>query len=83
MGITGIEIAFPLIFTHFVKHNIITLDRAVELLCINPRKRFDIPFLEDYAVFDANAEYTVDPSEFLSMGKATPFEGQGCSVKIC
>ena len=75
MGITGIEIAFPLIFTHFVKHNIITLDRAVELLCINPRKRFDIPFLEDYAVFDANAEYTVDPSEFLSMGKATPFEG--------
>ena len=75
MGITGIEIAFPLIFTHFVKHNIITLDRAVELLCINPRKRFDIPFLEDYAVFDANAEYTVDPSEFLSMGKTTPFEG--------
>ncbi len=75
MGITGLEIAFPIIFTHFVKHNIITLERAVELMCINPRKRFDIPFFEDYAVFDPNAEYTVNPSDFISKGKATPFEG--------
>ena len=75
MGITGLEIAFPIIFTHFVKHNIITLERAVELMCINPRKRFDIPFFEDYAVFDPNAEYIVNPSDFISKGKATPFEG--------
>ena len=75
MGISGIEIAFPLIFTHLVRNNIITVQRTVELMCINPRKRFDIPFGLDFAIFDINSEYTVDSESFVSMGKSTPFDG--------
>ena len=44
-------------------------------MCYNPRKRFNIPLGESYTVFDLDKEYTVDPNNFLSMGKATPFEG--------
>jgi dihydroorotase len=45
-------------------------------LVINPRKRFNIPFKKnDFSVWDLDREFTVDPEEFLSMGRATPFEG--------
>ena len=74
-GITGIELAFPLMYTHLVKTGIITLEKLVELLAINPRKRFDIPLGEDCSVWVLNEEFTVNPKEFASMGKATPFEG--------
>ncbi len=75
-GIVGIETAFPILYTKLVKTGIITIDRLIELLVINPRKRFGIPFSEnDYSVWDLGKEFTVDPDEFLSMGRATPFEG--------
>jgi len=74
-GITGIEIAFQLMYTHFVKKGIITLEKLVELMAVNPRKRFGIPLGEDYCVWDLNKEVIVDSNEFVSMGKATPFEG--------
>ena len=52
------------------------MERLLELLVINPRKRFNIPFKKnDYSVWDLDREFTVDPEEFLSMGRATPFEG--------
>ena len=75
-GIVGIETAFQLMYTHFVKTGIITLEKLIEIMAINPRKRFDIPFGEDYCIWDLNKEITVNPDEFLSMGKATPFEGE-------
>lgn len=76
-GIVGLEIAFPLIYTKLVKPGIISLERALELLVSAPRKRFDIPLDEDdYSVWDLDAEFTVDPSEFLTMGRATPFAGE-------
>ena len=75
-GIVGIETAFPILYTKLVKTGVITIDRLIELLVINPRKRFGIPFSEnDYSVWDLGKEFTVDPDEFLSMGRATPFEG--------
>ena len=75
-GIVGIETAFPILYTKLVKTGIITIDRLIELLVINPRKRFGIPFSEnDYSVWDLGKEFTVDPDEFLSKGRATPFEG--------
>ncbi len=73
-GIVGIETAFPLMYTYFVKTGILTMDRLVNLLIVNPRKRFNIPF-DGYTVWDLNAESTVDPETFLSKGKATPFTG--------
>ena len=80
-GVVGIETAFPILYTYLVKPGILSLDRLVELLCVNPRKRFGLPLGNDYSVWDLEAEYTVDPAEFLSMGKATPFEGWKVSGK--
>ena len=74
-GVVGIETAFPVMYTYLVKTGIITMERLVELLSINPRKRFGIELGCDYSVWDLEEEYTVDPKEFISLGKATPFEG--------
>ena len=79
--------AFPILYTYLVKPGILSLNRLVELLCVNPRKRFGLPLGNDYSVWDLEAEYTVDPAEFLSMGKATPFEGWKvcgrCMATVC
>lgn len=86
-GVVGIETAFPIMYTYLVKTGIITLERLVELMVINPRNRFEIPLGCDYSIWDLQEEYTVDPAEFISMGKATPFEGWKvngrCLVTIC
>jgi dihydroorotase len=74
-GVVGIETAFPLLYTYLVKTGELTLERLLELLTVNPRRRFSIPFGEDYTVWDLNQTYTVDPADFLSMGRATPFAG--------
>ncbi|MBR5285300.1 MAG: dihydroorotase [Clostridia bacterium] len=75
-GIVGLETAFPVLYTKLVKSGVLTLEKLVELLCINPRKRFGIPMGNDITVWDVNEEFVVDPKDFLSMGKATPFEGE-------
>ena len=76
MGIVGIETAFPLMYTHLVKKGIITLEKLIELMAINPRKRFGLPETQDFCVFDLEEEYEINPDEFLSKGKATPFQGE-------
>ena len=80
-GIVGIETAFPIMYTHFVKTGRITLDRLVELMCINPRKRFGIELGCDYTIWDLDSEYEIDPEEFLSKGRATPLAGWKVSGK--
>nr|MDE5995237.1 dihydroorotase [Oscillospiraceae bacterium] len=86
-GIVGIESAFQLIFTHLVKKNIISLEKAVELLAINPRKRFNIPLGDDCTVWNLNEKTVINPDEFLSMGKSTPFENEEvygkCLLTVC
>ena len=86
-GVVGIETALPILYTYLVKPGILTMDRLVELLVTNPRKRFGIELGCDYSVWDLNEEYTVDPAEFLSLGKATPFEGWKvngrCLLTVC
>ena len=82
-GVVGIETAFPILYTYLVKPGVLTLDKLVELLCINPRKRFGIPMGVDYSIWDLDAEYAIDPAEFLSMGKATPFTGWKVSGVCC
>ena len=80
-GIVGLETAFSVMYTHLVKSGIITLEKLIELMAINPRKRLGIPLGEDYTVWDLESEYTVDPKDFLSKGKATPFEGAQLSAE--
>ena len=76
MGVVGIETAFAVMYTKLVKTGVITLEKLIELMAINPRKRFDIPFDDGFTVWDLNTEFTVDPNEFLSKGRATPFKGE-------
>lgn len=72
-GIVGIETAFPLLYTYLVKTDIISMQKLIDLISENPRKRFNIPLGNSYCVWDLEKEYTIDPKDFLSMGKATPF----------
>ena len=74
-GIVGIETAFPLLYTYLVKEDIISMQRLLELLVYNPRKRFNIPLGCDFSIWDLKQTYFVEPEEFQSMGKATPFAG--------
>ena len=86
-GVVGIETALPILYTYLVKPGILTMERLVDLLAINPRKRFGISLGCDYSIWDLNEEYIVDPAEFQSMGKATPFEGWKvngrCLATVC
>ena len=86
-GIVGIETAFPLLYTYLVKAGVISMDRLLELLVTNPRKRFNIPMGCDFSIWDLRQNYYIDPEEFQSMGKATPFEGWKvtgkCLATVC
>ena len=73
-GIVGLETAFPVMYTYLVKTGIITLEKLIELMCINPRRRFGIPLGTDFTVWDLEEKWTVDPDRFLSMSRATPFK---------
>ncbi len=86
-GIVGIETAFPLLYTYLVKENIISIEDLIKLLCINPRKRFNIPLREDFSIWELDEEYKIDPNNFLSKGRSTPFEDMKvfgkCVLTVC
>ena len=75
-GIVGIETAFAAMYTYFVRTGKMSMDRLMELLVWNPRRRFGIPLGNDFSVWCLDEAFRVDPSEFLSKGKATPFAGK-------
>ena len=74
-GIVGLETAFPVLYTYMVQAGVLSMEKLVEVLCVNPRKRFGIPMGKDFSVWDLGESYTVDPEEFQTMGRATPFAG--------
>ena len=74
-GITGLECAFPVLYTGLVRPGVMTLERLVEMMAIAPRKRFGLSMGDDYTVMDLENPYVLDSSRFLSMGKCTPFDG--------
>ncbi|MBR2796797.1 MAG: dihydroorotase [Clostridia bacterium] len=94
MGIVGLETAFPLLYTNLVKkQKLIPLERLVDLMSTAPAKRFGLESgihpgaTANLALWDLDAEYTIDPADFLSMGRATPFAGWKvngrCMETIC
>lgn len=80
MGVVGLETAFAVCYTKLVKSGIITLEKLVELLNTNARNRFGVGseikvgMTADITAFDLNEEYVINPEEFASKGRATPFE---------
>jgi dihydroorotase len=92
-GIVGLETAFPVLYTELVLKGIITLDKLIELMSINPAKRFGVDTSlkvgagANLTVFNLNEEYAINSADFLSMGKSTPFENRKvnarCYLTIC
>ena len=80
-GIVGIETSFPVMYTHVVRTGVISIDKLIELMSINPAVRFgidagiEIGKIANFTAFDLRECYNIDSSEFLSMGKSSPFEG--------
>lgn len=81
-GIVGLETAFPILYTELVKKGIITLEKLVELMSVNPAKRFDIDVeikdgaMANFIVLDLEKEYVIDENDFISQGKSSPFIGR-------
>lgn len=81
MGVVGLECAFPLLYTYLVKPGVLTLERLVALMSLNPRRIFRLGgglqagAPADFTVIDLGASYDIDPGYFLSKGHATPFAG--------
>lgn len=76
MGVSGLEAAFPVLYTNLVLCGSISLEKLVELMSVNPRRRFGIKECGDICVWDLGAQGTISGESFLSMGKSTPFEGE-------
>lgn len=80
-GIVGLETSFPTLYTKLVKGGFISLEKLIELMQVNPSRRFgigcalEIGQAANLTVFDLNSEYIIDPKEFFSKGRSTPFEG--------
>ncbi len=82
-GIVGLETAFPLLYTNLVaKNGIISLEKLIDVMAVAPRKRFNLPggdihdgAIADICIWDLNEKHNIESGDFLSMGKATPFEG--------
>lgn len=75
-GIVGLEVAFSALYTGLVRGGVISLERLIELMALNPRRRFRITQRPgDFTVFDLETPFTVDPASFLSKGRSTPFAG--------
>ncbi len=87
-GITGIETAFPILYTYLVKRGILTLEELIMKLSVNPRKRFNLAINKnDYSIFEIETEYVIQSEKLISKGKSTPFDGEKvfgrcvCTVK--
>lgn len=93
MGIVGLETSFPVMYTDLVRTGVITLEKLIELMSVNPAERFGLEAgikeggSADFCVFDLENEYVINPDDFVSMGKATPFTGKHvygrCVATVC
>lgn len=87
MGVVGLETAFPVLYTELVRTGIISLERLIELMSFAPKERFSIDTGNDFSVFEIATPYTVNPAEFASRGRATPFAGRTvygrCMLTVC
>lgn len=83
MGVVGLETSFGVCYTHLVKTGIISLEKLLHLMCFNPRRIFRLPAkgTANFSIFDLEKEWSVNPEEFASKGKATPFEGMTLTGK--
>lgn len=84
-GIVGLETAFPLLYTHFVKTGEWTLKQLIDWMTVKPAEVFNLPYgvleiggVADITVIDLEKEAVIDPDNFASKGRNTPFTGWNC-----
>ncbi|MBC2194485.1 dihydroorotase [Listeria booriae] len=84
-GIVGLETAFPLLYTHFVKTGEWTLKQLIDWMTVKPAEVFNLPYgvleiggIADITVIDLEKEAVIDPDNFASKGRNTPFTGWNC-----
>ena len=88
MGVVGLETSFAAVNTYMVEKGYISFEKLVEVMSINPRKIFglesgiQIGKPADITIVDPKAKWAVNPEEFISMGKATPFAGKTLTGKV-
>ncbi len=89
MGVVGLETAFPVLYTDLVLNGVISLEKLIEIMAITPAQRFGFECgieeskCADFCIYDLNEEYEINPDDFVSMGKATPFKGKTVKGKCC
>ena len=74
-GIVGLEVAFPVLYTELVRKGEISLRKLIDVMSFNPADRFGFK-TGGFCIYDLNAKYEIDPTEFASMGRSTPFAGK-------
>ena len=79
-GIVGLETAFPLMYTTFVKTGKMTLKQLIDCMSTKPATIFNLPYgklevgaVADITIIDLDKEMEIDSTQFLSKGKNTPF----------
>ena len=88
MGVVGLETSFAAVNTYMVEKGYISFEKLVEVMSINPRKIFglesgiQIGKPADITIVDPKTKWAVNPEEFISMGKATPFAGKTLTGKV-
>ena len=88
MGVVGLETSLAAVYTYMVKTGIISFDRMIEMMATAPRRLFgfagglSVGNRADLSLVDFNREWIVNPADFLSMGKSTPFEGVRLTGKV-
>ena len=76
MGVVGLETAFAAVNTVMVRSGLMPMERLIDAMAVAPRRILGLPLEEDtFTVVDPDEEFTVDPSLFKTMGRATPFAG--------
>ena len=75
-GIVGLETAFPVLYSGLVRSGVISLEKLTELLCTSPRRRFGLPADDGWSLWELSTEYEINPEDFASKGRATPFAGR-------
>ncbi len=75
-GVVGLETALPALYTHLVKTGLVPMDTIIRALTVNPRNRFGIPVGDSFTVWRLDESFTVNPNEFHTLGRATPYTGQ-------
>jgi dihydroorotase len=81
-GIVGLETALAVVVTNLVVPGHLAFSDLIDRMSCTPARIFGLPggslkrgSAADITVFDPDARWTVDPGEFLSKGRNSPYAG--------